>query len=202
MTPRAPSRIYRHGKIRPTSDICQRPQAISLPPPLISIKNQMFHRAAVLILTACLSLSAHADPRPSLAYDDGFVWYLSGRLAADLIRFQATARAQPQPEGEVAAQRADLEVLYHRYLIDCKGPLPELAKVLGVSEMEKSATPTFYLAIAGSREYEIWPIVRRWNDTVMLTLVDTYAKGNYGISPDCVLEEFRRQNPLAVPATR
>lgn len=102
----------------------------------------------------------------------------------------------------MAAQRADLEVLYHRYLIDCKGPLPELAKVLGVSEMEKSATPTFYLAIAGSREYEIWPIVRRWNDTVMLTLVDTYAKGNYGISPDCVLEEFRRQNPLAVPATR
>lgn len=169
---------------------------------LTSIKNQMFHRTAVLILTACLGLSAHADPRPSLAYDDGFVWYLSGRLAADLIRFQATARAQPQPEGEVAAQRADLEVLYHRYLIDCKGPLPELAKVLGVSELEKSATPTFYLAIAGSREYEIWPIVRRWNDTVMLTLVDTYAKGNYGISPDCVLEEFRRQNPLAVPATR
>ena len=76
---------------------------------------------------------------PSLAYDDGFVWYLSGRLAADLIRFQATARAQPQPEGDAAAQRADLEVLYHRYLIDCKDPLPELAKVLGVSEMEKSA---------------------------------------------------------------
>lgn len=102
----------------------------------------------------------------------------------------------------MAAQRADLEVLYHRYLIECKGPLPELAKVLGVSGLEKSATPAFALAIAGSREYEIWPIVRRWNDTVMLTLVDTYAKGNYGILPDCVLEQFRRQNPFAVPSTR
>jgi len=53
-----------------------------------------------------------------------------------------------------------------------------------------------------SREYEILPIVRCWNRAVMLTLLDTYAKGKYGVLPDCVLEAFQIKNPLAVPSTR
>lgn len=170
---------------------------------MTSIGNRVLRQIAVLFLTACLGLSAHADPKPSLAYDEGFVWYLSGRLAADLVQFQSTARAQPQPEGEAAAQRADLELLYHRYLIDCKGPLPELAKVLRVVELEDSVKPTFYLSMVGGMESEIWPIVRRWNSTIMIALVDTYAKGAYGVFPDCVLEEFRMQNPLLImPSTK
>jgi hypothetical protein len=170
---------------------------------ITSIGNHMLRRTATLILIACLGLSVHADPRPSLAYDEGFVWYLSGRLAADLVRFQSTARARPQPEGEAAAQRADLELLYHRSLVDCKGPLPELAKVLRVIELKDSVEPTFYLSIVGGMESEIWPIVQRWNSTIMIALVDTYAKGAYGVFPDCVLEEFRIQNPLlAIPSTK
>jgi hypothetical protein len=58
-----------------------------------------------------LGLPAHADPKPSLPYNEGLVWCSSARLAANLVQFQSTARAKPQPEGEAAAQRAVLSYI-------------------------------------------------------------------------------------------
>ena len=73
---------------------------------------------------------------------------------------------------------------------------------LAVGWLEQGVPLDEEIVEALSREYEIFPIVRRWNRAVMLTLLDTYAKVNYGVLPDCVLEAFRIQNPLAVPSTR
>jgi hypothetical protein len=73
---------------------------------------------------------------------------------------------------------------------------------LAVGWLEQGVPLDEEIVEALSREYEIFPIVRRWNRAVMLTLLDTYAKFNYGVLPDCVLEAFQIQNPLAVPSTR
>jgi hypothetical protein len=40
----------------------------------------------IFLLLICSAVNA--QPSQNLAYEDGFVWYLSGRLASDLTAFQ------------------------------------------------------------------------------------------------------------------
>jgi hypothetical protein len=107
--------------------------------------------------------AANAQTR-NLAYEDTFVWYLSGRLASDLVEFQMK-NGLKFDKGEWAEHRTQYEILYHRYLIDCDGPLPKIAEALRFydpsTESEQDALKV--LAFVGGMEHEIWPVSRTWS---------------------------------------
>jgi hypothetical protein len=151
-------------------------------------------RAVGLVPAFLLVATAHAasPPQPNIAYDDGFVWYLAGRLAADLQTFQERSGIKVEP-----GFRADYEVIYHQHLVDCKGPLPALADVFRFNDLTKeNKSQTANLAYVGRMEYEAWPIVQKWNRGILMSVLADLGSGKYGFFPQCVVEGFRLQNPM------
>ena len=150
--------------------------------------------AAIFVLLVCST--AKAQPGGNLAYDDGFVWYLSGRLASELTAFQARSGIKLS-EGEWAEQRQQLEIVYHHYLVRCDGPLPKIAGTLKFADMSTpSKLPgTQLLGYVGSMDSEIWPQIQIWQAKVLTELIATYQAGRYGFFPDCVVSGYRDQNP-------
>ncbi len=144
-----------------------------------------------------ICLGAEAQPSSNLAYDDQFVWYLSGRLASELTVLQAQSGIKLS-EGERAEQRQQFEIVYHHYLVRCDGPLPQIANALKFADMSiTSQRPgTQLLGYVGSMDHEIWPRVQAWHVTVLSELLATYKAGKYGFFPDCVVSGYRDQNPL------
>jgi hypothetical protein len=157
----------------------------------------MDHRIACVALALCFTAPVQAQAQPNLAYDDGFVWYVSGRLASDFVTLQAALGVKVPVE-----HHDEFKILYHRYLVDCKGPLPALAQVLIVDLADQTRSRTADLAYVGAMESEIWPIVQRWNKATVLPLIETYRSGAYGFFPDCVVEGYRLQNPLPEARSR
>lgn len=150
--------------------------------------------AAIFILFVCLGTKA--QPSTNLAYDDKFVWYLSGRLASELTTFQARSGIILS-EGELAEQRQQFEIVYHHYLVRCDGPLAQIASALKLADMSiTSQLPgTQLLGYVGSMDYEIWPRIQAWHAKVLTELLATYKAGKYGFFPDCVVSGYRDQNP-------
>jgi hypothetical protein len=141
---------------------------------------------------------ASAQPVRSLAYEDAFVWYLSGRLASDLVVFQKKIGIDAS-ETQWSDHRAQYEILYHYYLVECEGPLPKLAKIFGDFDPAVDSDIAGYRAMTfvGTMDHAIWPVIQEWNGRVLLQLLDTYAKGKYGFFPPCIIDGFARQNPFA-----
>ena len=150
--------------------------------------------AAFLILIVCAV--AKAQPGSNLAYDDGFVWYLSGRLASDLTAFQARSGIKLS-EGEWEEQRQQFEIVYHNYLVRCDGPLPEIADALKYANLSNTSQPpgTQLLGYVGAMDYKIWPKIQAWQARVLTELLDTYKAGKYGFFPACVTAGYQHQNP-------
>jgi hypothetical protein len=153
---------------------------------------------ALLILLVCSV--AKAKPGGNLAYDDGFVWYLSGRLASEMTTFQARSGIKLS-EGEWAEQRQQFEIVYHHYLVRCDGPLPQIAEALKFADMSiTSRLPgTQLLGYVGKMDQEIWPQIYAWQAKVLTELLATYQAGKYGFFPDCVVSGYRDQNPEPSP---
>jgi hypothetical protein len=149
------------------------------------------------IFTFFICLGAKAQPSSNLAYDDKFVWYLSGRLASELTAFQARSGITVS-EGEWAEQRQQFEIVYHHYLVRCDGPLPQIANALKFADMSITLQlpGTQLLGYVGSMDYEIWPRIQAWHVKVRTELLATYKAGKYGFFPDCVVSGYRDQNPL------
>lgn len=155
-------------------------------------------RLIVLLLLAIpfwTSAATGVPPEQNLAYEDGFVWYLSGRLANQLIEFQLRSGIKMSSDEE-HEHRAQYEILYHHYLVDCKGPLPRLAEYLQFFAFAPEDTATRALEYAGRMESSIWPVVRDWNNEILLQLLDTYSKGKYGFFPACIVSGYKNQNPI------
>lgn len=151
---------------------------------------------AILLLWPVFNLAqAQSTPTKNLAYEDGFVWYLAGRLSSDLLQFQKLGGATLS-EAEASEQGMQYEILYHRYLVDCKGPLPKIAAELGYFDFESSNSNTAALAYVGHLEKNIWPIIKAWNSEIVLQLMSSYAKGDYGFFPACVDQGFLAQNKV------
>jgi hypothetical protein len=148
------------------------------------------------VLALMLCPSANAQPARNLAYDDGFVWYLSGRLAADLTESQKRSGIKLE-ESDWASQRQQFEILYRRYLVECHGPLSQLAEILRFFDPSATSSREGYqtLAYVGLMEHEIWPVIRGWQSKILLPLMDTYASGKYDFYPECVVPGYRSQNP-------
>ncbi len=135
------------------------------------------------------------QPERNLAYEDDFVWYLSGRLANQLIELQLRSGIKMSRDEE-PEHRAQYEILYHHYLVECKGPLPRLAESLKFFTLVPADTATSALQYVGRMESSIWPVVRDWNNEVLLRLLDTYSRGKYGFFPACIVSGYKKQNPI------
>jgi hypothetical protein len=163
---------------------------------IASAKISMRH---LLVFISALALQlfslAHAQQARNLAYEDDFVWYVSSRLAGDLIHFQKRMAGSPQlDEGEWAEQRMQFEMLYHHLLVDCDGPLPSVANILSYGfEIEEPKAST--LQYVGAMNSEFWPLIQSWNVKSTNKLLDMYASGKYGVFPSCIVAGYLRQNP-------
>lgn len=160
-------------------------------------------RSLLLVLALFPALASAAEDLAksrNLAYEDDFVWYVATRLAHELTAFHSRSGIKRSDE-EMSEQRAQFEILYHHYLVECKGPLPKLAESLSFFDVSAPGSPTSVLAYAGHMESTIWPIVRDWNGSILLQLLDTYSKGTYGFFPACVTPGFKDQNPTLGTAT-
>lgn len=168
-----------------------------------ALRRLALHRAAIVktwitaIFIVFICPGAMAQPGKNLAYDDNFVWYLSGRLASELMAFQ-TRFGITLNEGEKAEQRQQFEIVYHHYLVRCDGPLPHIAEALKFADMSiTSQRPgTQLLGYVGSMDYEIWPRVQAWHVKILTELLATYKAGAYSFFPDCVVSGYRDQNPV------
>lgn len=152
--------------------------------------------AAFFVLIVCSV--ANAQPESNLTYDDGFVWYLSGRLASDLTAIQARSGIKLN-EGEWEEQRQQFEIVYHYYLVRCDGPLPEIADALKYADqsMTSQLPGTQLLGYVGAMDYKIWPKIQAWQARVLTELLVTYKAGKYGFFPDCVISGYQNQNPAS-----
>lgn len=146
--------------------------------------------------------AANAQTR-NLAYEDVFVWYLSSRLASDLVDFQKL-NGMKFKDGEWDEHRTQYEILYHRYLIDCDSPLPKIAEILRFydSSTEAEQGTLKVLGYVGAMEHKIWPVVRNWSGKILLSMMNTYASGRYGFFPTCVVQGFREQNPIPIAGSK
>lgn len=152
-------------------------------------------------LPICASSAENIPRTRNLAYEDGFVWYLAGRLAHDLADFQVRSGVK-LPSAQMSEYRDQYEILYHHYLVECGGPLPKIAESLRFFEFAPDDSPTRVLSYAGRMESTIWPIVREWNGKILLQLMDTLSKGKYGFFPPCIVAGFKDQNPIPGVTTR
>lgn len=156
-------------------------------------------RCAIVLLAAALLAPASqaAAPARNLAYEDDFVWYLAGRLTTELQMFQDKAGVYkdmgPQERMSLLDQ---YQILYHNFLLECDGPLPEVAKVFEYYDFASPAVSKTGLLVYVSRmDGEFWPALRAWNNRNFIRLVDKSAEGNYGFFPECIVSPFRNQNP-------
>lgn len=147
----------------------------------------------LLLLPALNLAEAQNLPTKNLAYEAGFVWYLAGRLSSNLMEFQKASGAT-FTEREASEQGMQYEILYHRYLVECNGPLPKIAAELAYFDLESSNTAA--LAYVGHLERNIWPILKSWNSGILVQLMTSYAKGDYGFFPTCIDKGFLTQNKI------
>ena len=131
----------------------------------------------------------------NLAYEDDFVWYVSGRLAHELSDFQVRSGIKLK-NSEMSDHRDQYEILYHHYLVECNGPLPRIAESLRFFDLSSKDTGNRAMAYVGKMESVIWPIIRDWSGKILPQLMDTYSKGKYGFFPPCVVSGFKAQNPI------
>lgn len=142
---------------------------------------------------------ACAQKARNLAYEDQFVWYVSARLAGDLVTFQKNAGIKLDENGW-AESRSQYEILYHHYLVECNGPLTKIAEILSYFDASTDSDGAGFRALAyvGGMDDKIWPVVREWNSRILVQLLKTYASSKYGFFPECVVQGFKEQNPIPV----
>lgn len=158
----------------------------------------------VIFLLLCLTLShaaiaAKPFPQYNIAYEDEFVWYLANRLTTELQEIQKRSDAY---RGMDAVQVQDLqsqyEIIYHNFLLECDGPLPEVAKALkflSTDSKTSKASGIKLLAIVSSADREFWPPLREWHGKILPRFLEKSVKGDYGFFPECIVQPFRDQNP-------
>jgi hypothetical protein len=159
-------------------------------------------RAIIFVL--CLFFSAWAQaaepgnlPKSrNIAYEDGFAWYVAGRLAQELSAFQTKLDVNLS-DSEVADFRNQYSIIYHNFIVACDGPLPEIAEALKFFDLNAQDTGTQVLSYVGQMEHSIWPIVQKWNSRILLVLLDEFKKGTYGFFPVCIVDGYKVQNPIS-----
>lgn len=157
-------------------------------------------RRCLIVLLAAAWLapaSQAAAPARNLAYDDDFVWYLAGRLTAELQMFQEKAGAYQGMDAQTRLSLTDqYQIVHHHFLLECDGPLPDVAKVFAWYDYANPpASNTGLLSLVGRRDGEFWPVLRAWHSRILVRLLAVAAEGKYGFFPECIVAPFLKQNP-------
>lgn len=135
------------------------------------------------------------EDKYNLAFDDGFISYLSDRLALQMARKEHLEPLPNLNQAEAGFREMhlmDIHMAYRAKLISCEGPLEELSKYLEYFEFEadESSRNTGVLAFVGLKEHVIWPIVESWNKKVEDEIIRTHHKG-FKVFPDCVVKGYK-----------
>ncbi len=160
-------------------------------------------RISILVLLLCISqgaFAAKAAPLRNLAYEDEFVWYLATRLTTHFKESQERKGFfASMDEGQKQDMLPQVEILYHNFLVECAGPLPDVAKsYIAYDYFSKDVTNMGVLRNVAVMEPQYWPMLLQWNDKVLPKLLETLASGHYDFFPKCTVKPFRDQNPAIV----
>lgn len=136
-----------------------------------------------LVFLGVVSCSADAAPASedsSIAYRDSYVWYLANQMATPLLG--ALSFSKPLLPADRAQFNFELSLLYHRALIDCKGPLDEISAALKFSFLSDKKTTTTVdidkvLFALGSTNEVVQPILDKWNNGVVSRIIETLKAG-------------------------
>lgn len=134
-------------------------------------------RLALLALLAAICGTTGAAPTKddsSIAYRDSYVWYLANHMASSFLK--------PNLPEDRAQFESEISLLYHHALIDCAGPLDEIASALkysSLSDMKDAQTigVDYILLTLGDTAHEIEPILSKWNRGVFLDILEKFRTG-------------------------
>ncbi|MQA18779.1 hypothetical protein [Rugamonas rivuli] len=159
-----------------------------------------YKRLALFAFLAAMGGKADATPAMddnSIAYRDSYVWYLANHMASSFLR--------PNSPEERAQFQFDVALLYHHALIDCTGPLDQIAAVLNYSFLSDKKgiqtvdTDDILFALGRTEEY-IEPILGKWNQVVFPGILEKFSTGKVTtIFPTCMNPRYAVP-PLAKPS--
>ncbi|WP_175948104.1 hypothetical protein [Burkholderia pyrrocinia] len=123
---------------------------------------------AFIGVASCSAGAAPAAERTPLVYSEGYVWYLSDRLANTAMSRLFT---QPLPPDVAHQFQFELALLYHHGLVACDGPLNQIAdavkfSALTIPQDKSTANLDDILNALGQTDSLVQPILAAWNDAV------------------------------------
>ncbi|WP_295749350.1 hypothetical protein [Undibacterium sp.] len=130
-------------------------------------------RTFLCIIFLFSSLANAAPDAYSIAYEDSFVRYVAGRLTTETAKDLGIDKMPIDVYHQLVG---DLQVIYWRELISCDGPLPAVAKILLMIDMQGRTEPATYhsaLSLIGNRDYEFWPLIESWEKKIHSRVKET-----------------------------
>jgi len=150
----------------------------------------------VLALLSTLPITTSANEIENLAYDDNFILYTAIRLAKLSAQ---SMKLNELPIDIESTTTTTLEILYHRRLISCDGPLDQIAKPLRIVNYPPKGNTSVLTSIADDSRF--WPIVMQWYSKNKLGIEFKALDATSGIMdfPACInphvnVPEFVRKN--------
>lgn len=123
----------------------------------------------------------------NFAYDDGFIWYIAGRLSSETGMRLNFGQLEPADRHQFLG---DLSLIYHHRLIACDGPLSEIAEKFRYFDNEK-LTVSSTLSYIGQADYEYWPVVRKWEASIRDEVTQLFSSGRFTTAPPgCLAPDY------------
>jgi hypothetical protein len=143
---------------------------------------------SMMLSMAVISNGVGATEHRNIAYEDDYIWY----LARGMADWQMDVVFPSGVPADVDFQlRSDAALIYHHHLVECDGPLNDIAKLdsFGVSydDMSKSDLLHF-IGVSGK---DVRPILAKWNIKIFPVLAALMASGKISTElPSCVNENY------------
>ena len=168
----------------------------------VMISFLLYSTAVSLALTT--PSAASFTGKPSVAFDEQFIWAISAELAEDLSKRLNLKSFGLEPE-LVSEQKKVFEILYFNELISCATPLTNLVPRLASVVFSRSdATPGVPSPEVGQALQEhralIQAEISAWNLSARERVVSTYLAHQWSIPPPkCIHPQALYQIPVLRP---
>lgn len=147
-------------------------------------------------------LAASPDVQSALAYRDPYVWHLADRLATGAMLMVGLYENSSLPPDFRFQVEGSFQVLYHRGLVACDGPLDEVAlrvdksQVMALRSLDDAALSTALVDEALTAEVQ--EALLNWNRSVFPTYLEMVKSGHHPVGlPACL-----NPNYVLPPAAR
>ncbi|MEN2472539.1 hypothetical protein [Burkholderia sp. GS2Y] len=143
-----------------------------------------------VVLMGCGS-PVFAGGSRSIVYEDSYIWYLSERLAN---QHMGIIFKEDLPLDVDYQLRWETALFYHHRLIECDGPLDEIAQKLnGAWEFyaDKDYSVGELLHFLGRTDKDVWLILNGWNAKVLPKLAEVMGSGGVSsVFPSCINKNY------------